>query len=104
MIKKDLLLVPGNNQMSIINTNEYKLIRVIDVFDSSDITGLCLLNKYMLLTGDVKNIIRQYKIEGDNLILISKKENAHDKEINVLLNMRNGFIASGADDNTIKIW
>ena len=104
MIKKDLLLVPGNNQMSIINTNEYKLIRVIDVFDSSDITGLCLLNKNMLLTGDVKNIIRQYKIEGDNLILISKKENAHDKEINVLLNMRNGFIASGADDNTIKIW
>ena len=34
MIKKDLLLVPGNNQMSIINTNEYKLIRVIDVSDT----------------------------------------------------------------------
>ena len=35
---------------------------------------------------------------------MSKKENAHEKEINVLLNLGNGFIASGSDDYTIKIW
>ena len=58
----------------------------------------------MLLTGDYSKIIRQWKIDGDNLILISKKEKAHDNFIDVLLNMGNGFIASGSDDNTIKIW
>ena len=31
MMKKVLLLIPGENQLSIINTNEYKLIRIIDV-------------------------------------------------------------------------
>ena len=40
----------------------------------------------------------------DNLILVSKKENSHDKCINVLLNIGNGLIASGSDDNSIKIW
>ena len=58
----------------------------------------------MLLTGDESKIIRQWIIEGDNLILISKKEKTHDSGINVLLNMGNGLIASGSDDKTIKIW
>ena len=58
----------------------------------------------MLLTGDGEKTIRQWKIEGDNLILVSKKENAHDEKINVLLNLGNGFIASGSDDYSIKIW
>ena len=104
MIKKDLLLIPGYNQISIINTNQHKLIRKIEVPGSSWICGVCMLNKNMLLTGDYSEIIRQWKIEGDNLILVSKKEKAHDSDINVLLNIGNGFIASGSDDYTIKIW
>ena len=63
-----------------------------------------MLNENMLLTGDYSKIIRQWKIEEDNLILVSKKEKTHDNGINVLLNIGNGFIASGSDDNTIKIW
>ena len=104
MIKKDLLLIPGNNIISIINTEQYKLVRKIEVPDSNWICGVCMLNENMLLTGDYSKIIRQWKIEEDNLILVSKKENAHDNGINVLLNIGNGFIASGSNDNTIKIW
>ena len=63
-----------------------------------------MINKNMLFTGDQAKIIRQWKIEGDNLILVSKKENAHDETIGVLLNIGNGFIASGSDDHSIKIW
>ena len=63
-----------------------------------------MLNQNMLLTGDDGGIIRQWRIEGDNLILVSKKENAHDWHINVLLNLGNGHIASGSFDKTIKIW
>ena len=104
MIKKDLLLIPGENQISIINTNQHNLVRKIEVPGSSWICGVCMLNKNMLLTGDASNILRQWKIEGDNLILVSKKEKAHDGYINVLLNMGNGFIASGSADKAIKIW
>ena len=63
-----------------------------------------MLNKNMLLTGDCSYILRQWKIEEDNLILVSKKEKAHDDNINVLLNIGNWFIVSGSSDNTIKIW
>ena len=63
-----------------------------------------MLNENMLLTGDQAKIIRQWKIEEDNLILVSKKEKTHDSTINVLLNIGNGFIASGSNDKTIKIW
>ena len=58
----------------------------------------------MLLTGDESKIIRQWRIEGDNLILISKKEKAHDDYISNLLNLGNGHIASCSWDKTIKIW
>ena len=104
MIKKDLLLIPGENQISIINTEQYKLVRKIEVQGSSWICGVCMLNKNMILTGEAAKTIRQWKIEGDNLILVSKKENAHDERINVLLNLGNGFIASGSEDESIKIW
>ena len=52
MIKKDLLLIPGENQISIINTNHHNLVRKIEVAGSSWICGVCMLNKNMLLTGD----------------------------------------------------
>ena len=92
MIKKDLLLIPGQNQISIINTNQHNLIRKIEVPGSSWICGVCMLNKNMLFTADYSEIIRQWKIEGDNLILVSKKEKAHDSDINVLLNIGNGLL------------
>ena len=104
MIKKDLLLISGENQISIINTNQYKLVRKIEVPGSYGIRGVCMLNKNMILTGDEEGILRQWKIEGDNLILVSKKERAHDFHISALLNIGNGFIASGSDDCSNKIW
>lgn len=103
MISKDLLLITGENKISIINVNNYKL-RIINVPGSGYIRGLCILNQNMLLTGDLQGIIRQWRIEGDNLILISKKEKAHDDAITDLLNLGNGYIASCSDDKTIKIW
>ena len=88
MIKKDLLLIPGNNIISIINTEQYKLVRKIEVPDSNWICGVCMLNENMLLTGDHSKIIRQWKIEEDNLILVSKKENAHDDNNKTMENRR----------------
>ena len=104
MINKELLFIPGINKISIININEYNLIRIIDVPNSSSIVGTCMLNENILLTGDVNGIIRQWKIEGDNLILISIKEKAHNSIIYSLINIGDGHIASASFDKTIKIW
>ena len=104
MIKKDLLLIPGYIQISIINTEQYKLVRKKWSSRFKLDYGFCMLNKNMLLTGDYVRIIRQWETEGDNLILVSKKEKAHDKYINVLLNIGKGFITSDSSDKTIKIW
>ena len=103
MITKNLLLITGSNKISIININNYKL-RIINLPGAGWIYGVCMLNKNMLLTGDNAKIIRQWKIEDDNLILVSKKEKAHDDWINILLNLGNGHFASSSCDNTIKIW
>ena len=66
MIKKDLLLIPGDNQLSIININQHNLVRKIEVPGSSWIFGVCMLNKNILLTGDCSYTLRQWKIEEDN--------------------------------------
>ena len=104
MISKELLLIPGINKISIININEYNLIRIIDVSNSNRIAGVCMLNENILLTGDKNGIIRQWKIEGDDLILISIKEKAHNDFIWCLVNIGDGHIASGSGDGLIKIW
>ena len=77
MMTKDLLIITGENEISIIKVNNYKL-RIINVPEADSIWGVCILNQNMLLTGDESKIIRQWRIEDDNLILISKKEKAHD--------------------------
>ena len=63
-----------------------------------------MLNENILLTGDNKKRIIQWKIVGDNLQLISKKENAHESSIRTLSKIGNGLIISGSSDKFVKIW
>jgi len=104
MINKELLVIPGENVLSVVNIIEYKISKLIKVPDSNWIMGICMLNKNMFLTGGRTRTIRQWKIKDDNITLISKKENAHDGDINFLLNLKNGHIASGSDGGIVKIW
>ena len=104
MITKDLLIITGNNQISIINVNKYNIVRIINVSDSSHINVSCILNENTILTGDYYGKIKQWRIEGDNLILISTKENAHNKGIHSLVKLNDGHILSGSFDGIVKIW
>lgn len=54
MISKDLLLIPRENKLFIVNINHYKLVREINVPDSGFISSCCMLNQTMLITGDYK--------------------------------------------------
>jgi len=104
MIKKDLLLVSGYNELYIININLYKLVKIIDSPDSGYMVCNLLLNENMLLTGDNNGRLIQWKIENDNLQRFSIKEKAHDARINTLLKIGNGLILSGSDEMLVKIW
>ena len=104
MISKDLLLITGYNEISIINVNSYNLIKTINVDNSDWIYAVCMLNKDMIFTGDYNRRIIQWKIKNDNLKLISIKENAHDDYIYTLSKLGNGLILSGSADNSVKIW
>ena len=74
MISKDLLLITGYNEISIINVNSYNLIKTINAENSGWIYAVCMLNKDIILTGDDNKRIIQLKIENDNLKLISIKK------------------------------
>ena len=103
MIAEDLLLIVGENKLYIINVNQYDLIRIVDAPGSSFIFSSCVLNRNFFLTGDSNKNIKQWKIEGDNLELISTKENAHIDTIYTIIKLRDGHILTGAYDE-IKIW
>ena len=104
MIARDLLIITGENKISIINVINYKPVRNIDVSGAFGIYSVCIINRNILLTGDAIGILRQWRIENDNLILVSKKEKAHDYAITSLVNLGNGHIASGSWDHRIQIW
>ena len=104
MISKDLLLITEKNKISIINVNSYNLIKTINLDNSGWICVACMLNKDMILTGDNNKRIIQWKIENDNLKLISIKENTHDDSIYTLSKLVNGLILSGSLDKSVKIW
>ena len=104
MVTKDILIIGGENKITMINVNQYKIVRIIKMPDSNLILGFCMINENMFLTGDNNGMIRQWKIEGGNINLISKKKNAHDEDIYALIKIGDGLIASGSKDKSIKIW
>ncbi len=104
MITEDILFIGGENKISLINVNQHNLIRVIDVPGSSYISAICLINNNTLITGDYSEVLRQWRIEGDNLIFVSKKEKIHSEDITSLLFLENKKLVSASDDKTIRIW
>ena len=104
IITKDLLIIGGENKMSIVEINKYELVKVIEQPNAGFIRGFCMLNKDMFLVGDNNGIIKQWKIEGTNITLISQKEMAHSTGVCSLLNLGDGHIASGSFDKSIRIW
>ena len=104
MMTKNLLLITGENILTIINVDSHSVVRTINVTNSSWINAACLLTNNMLLTVDNNKNIIQWKIEGDNLVMISRKEKASENCIGTILKIGNGLIITGDDDGFIKIW
>ena len=104
MISKDLLIAGSDDKILIINVNSHNIIRTINTSGSSYISTICMINENQLLTGDYNHKIKQWKIEGDNLILISTKENAHNDSIYTILKIGDNHILTGDNSGEEKIW
>jgi len=104
MINNDLLLIGGRNMIYILNINECKKIREINIPNSGYIYATCKLNCNIIIIGDDYGNLMKWRIEKDNLILISKKENAHNRTIYAILNLFNTHIVTSSRDHAIKIW
>ena len=104
MMTKNLLLITGENILTIINVDSHSVVRTINVTNSSWINAACLLTNNMLLTVDNNKIIIQWKIEGDNLVMISRKEKASENCIGTVLKIGDGLIITGDDGGIIKVW
>ena len=105
MISKDLLTAGSSgDKILIINVNSHNIIRTINTSGSCNIYTICMINENQLLTGDYNHKIKQWKIEGDNLILISTKENAHNNEIRIILKIGDNHILTGDNSGEEKIW
>ena len=55
MISEDLLVIPGENKITIVNIKKYILVRIVES-DLNWIFGFFMLNKNMLITGDRKKV------------------------------------------------
>ncbi len=104
MMTKNLLIVPGENVINIINVQKYKLTNKIDLNNAGIIKGICMIYNNIIITGDWNKSLRLWKIENDNIIEDNVVENAHNSDITAVLYMKNGYLATASGDKTIKIW
>lgn len=103
MMSKDLLAITGEKNFSIIDVNQYNIVRIIKVPDFSGTAVTCMLNENIILTGDHDGKIKKWRIEDDNLKLIYTKEKAHKDSVYVLIQLNDGHILS-ASLHEFKIW
>ena len=104
MLTKELLLICRYNKITIMNVYTYNIVRSIDVPDSDWISSVIRFNKDQIVTADENKRIILWKIEGDNLRMITKNDKAHDGCIFSLTKLPNGTILSGGLDCSAKIW
>ena len=104
MMTTDLLVICRYNKITIVNVNTYNIIRTIDVPNSDWISSIVRYTKDQIVTVDENKRIILWKIDGDNLRLITKNDTAHDGCIFTLTRLPNGTLLTGGLDCAIKIW
>ena len=100
MINERCLCVGGANKITIIDVYNKNIISEIE--ESGAHRCLYKLNDNILLTGKDSDIT-QWRINGNNLTFVNKKEKAHQSCIFEIIRFNN-LIISCSDDKSIKIW
>ena len=101
MMNERCLCVGGANKITIIDVYNKNIISEVE----ENGVNRCLykLNDNILLTGKDNGDITQWRINGNNLTFVNKKEKAHQNYINEIIRFNNSII-SCSYDHSIKIW
>ena len=108
MIKEDILCVGGINSKGfyLINITNHQLIKnilgpklIFSIYECFDGLFLC-----SIINENGNNSIVKYKYENEDFKKIIEKEKAHESDIFTCIELNDGTVASGSDDNLIKLW
>jgi len=108
MIDKDILCVGGNNSKGfyLIKISTHQIIK--NILGPQKIYSIYkCLNGLFLCSIQNENgnySLVKYKYDNQNLNKIIEKEKAHEKEIYTCVELNDGTVASGGEDNLIKLW
>ena len=101
MMNERCLCVGGKNKITIIDVYNKNIISEVE--ENGNHRCLYKLNDNILLTGKNNGDITQWRINGNNLTFVNKKEKAHQNHINEIIRFNNSII-SCSYDHSIKIW
>ena len=108
LIKEDILCVGGTNSKGfyLINIPNHQLIKnilgpqcILSIYECFDGIFLCLIQNQNGNCAIVK-----YKYEDEAMKKIVEKEKVHGGTIYTCIELNDGIVVSGADDNLIKLW
>ena len=101
MINEKCLCVGGQDKITLIDVYNKNIIR--EFIDNGIHQCILKLNDNILITGKNNGDITQWKINENNLIIISKKGKAHQNTIREIIRFNN-LLISCSSDYSIKIW
>ena len=101
MMNERCLCVGGKNKITIIDVYNKNIISEVE--ERGVHRCLYKLNDNILLTGNNNGDIIEWKINGNNLLFVKKKENVHQHFICQIIGFNNDFIISCSEDYSIKI-
>ena len=108
LLENDLLCIGGDNSKGfyLIKISTHQLIK--NIIGPKRIYSIneCLDGLFLCSIIDEKgnNSLVKYKYEEQDLKKVAEKEKAHDNDINSCVELNDWIIASGGDDNLIKLW
>ena len=109
LIKEDILCVGGNNSKGfyLINISTHQLIKNIIGPQAIYSINECFDGLFLCSIKNEKGncAIEKYKYENEDFKKIVEKEKIHEGNINTCVELNDGTIASGGnDDYLIKLW
>ncbi len=108
LLDNDLLCIGGINSKGfyLIKISTHHFLKYID--GPEQVLSINICSDGLLLCSIIdengNNSLAKYKYENQDLNLVYESQKEHDKLIYSCIELNNGIIASGGDDNIIKLW
>ena len=103
MIDDKFLCVFGKNEITVFNVFKYNIVNKINTL-KSDFLSCFILIQDRLITGDWNGNLKEWKIEGSNIVEKTIMERAHTTGIVSMDLLQDGRIVTASQDKTLKIW